>query len=80
MKWIELGHRVSHCSSQCSIATQYKALAGNGGEGRCEEEGGAEEVEEEEPPVGEKVKASLLNLVFQPHVSSLLTTKQPDTS
>lgn len=37
-------------------------------------------MEEEEPPVGEKVKASLLNLVFQPHVSSLLTTKQPDTS
>lgn len=43
-------------------ATRHKALAGNGGEGRCEEEeGGAEEAEEEEPLVGEKLKASLFN-------------------
>lgn len=43
-------------------AARHKALAGNGGEGRCEEEeGGAEEAEEEEPLVGEKLKASLFN-------------------
>lgn len=43
--------------------TQPRALAGNGGEGRCEEEGGgSEEAEEEEPQVGEKqLKVSFFN-------------------
>lgn len=47
-------------------ATQHKGTTGNGGEGRCEEEGvgGGEtkEAEEEEPPtVEEKLKASFFN-------------------